>query len=519
MYKSTERYKECVALFNPDKGDIIQRACDIIKHSTAWGRAIADDEMLYQLEAIMTLLIANISQRSFLPEEWTRETYAKFIEDFDVLAPKREDDGAWIFGENGGLELDPDVCVIRSNQYRQKASSVELLSLMLYLNYNEFKPMLLPQRFDIVEKNCDALGIDMPELPHSNDYRAYLMFYYDICMAWNAFQQENGLTDAELCACVYDFASQLHEATPQSELPRPTNVWFTGGSGGDFRFLDSMGKDNAGNSESIWACNERTRRGDIVVMYCLSPRSYIHSIWRSNSGGIFNPFDHYHCRTTLCDGVEAPHISIKDLKADAYMSQLPIVRRNLQGLNGIELTSQDYTNLLRMIEERGGDIASLPKLIETGSIDFGEIALEKDVEEKILIPMLKRLGYAERDWTRQLSLKAGRSEKAIPDFVFLASGERHFENAPMVIEAKLDMAPVRELQKAFNQGLSYARMLRSSIMGLCDKERLVLYRVDGNGSADRNNPLFEEHWAVIYADVDVAARLNQLIGREVLAAQ
>ena len=93
------------------------------------------------------------------------------------------------------------------------------------------------------------------------------------------------------------------------------------------------------NGESIWACNERTRRGDIVVLYCTSPRSYIHSIWRSNSGGIFNPFDYYHCRTTVCDGILTPHITFKDLKDDEYMSQVPIVRRNLQGINGIELTA------------------------------------------------------------------------------------------------------------------------------------------------------------------------------------
>ena len=67
-------------------------------------------------------------------------------------------------------------------------------------------------------------------------------------------------------------------------------------------------------------------------MYCTTPRSYIHSVWRSNSGGIYNPFDYYHCRTTVCDGVITPHITNKDLKSDSYMSQLPIVKKNLQGI-------------------------------------------------------------------------------------------------------------------------------------------------------------------------------------------
>ena len=59
-------------------------------------------------------------------------------------------------------------------------------------------------------------------------------------------------------------------------------------------------------------------------------------------------------------------------------------------------------------------------------------------------------------------------------------------------------------------------MLRSSIMGICDKERLVLYTVDSFGSADRNNPIFEDHWVSIYSNQEVGAQLKKLIGREVI---
>jgi len=106
------------------------------------------------------------------------------------------------------------------------------------------------------------------------------------------------------------------------------------------------------------------------------------------------------------------------LKSDPYFSQVPIVRKNLQGINGVQLTARDYSELLRLIKGKGGNVEDYPKLFEGRSVEFGEIKLEKDVEEKILIPMLKRLGYAEEDWTRQLTQKAGRGLKAIPDFVF-----------------------------------------------------------------------------------------------------
>ena len=107
--------------------------------------------------------------------------------------------------------------------------------------------------------------------------------------------------------------------------------------------------------------------------------------------------------------------------------------------------------------------------------------------------------------------------KAIPDFVFFPRGEKHFVSSPLVIEVKFDMSLVTEQQNAFSQVLSYARMLRCTIMGICDKERLILYKVNKYGAADRNIPLFEDHWLSIYGDSEVGARLNQLIGREVIA--
>ena len=518
LYKDSERGKKCIELFDPEKEQLVEAGFQIWDYAAKWGGDKPEEGFVDTLDGFMWLWGNNLSLRGFIPEEWTRDAFSKMMEEFDILRPKVNEKNELEYTEDNKLVFEDGAYLLKKEQYRDKASAIPFLSLLLYYSFEVFKPILLPRRYDIIQKNCDALGIEMPEIPRTNDYKAYLTYYFDICSAWNEFQKDNELTDAELCACIYDYASMLQENSEKAELPKPTNVWLTGASGkGDFAFLDSLGKDAGENGESIWACNERTRRGDIVVLYCTSPRSYIHSIWRSNSGGIFNPFDYYHCRTTVCDGILTPHITFKDLKDDEYMSQVPIVRRNLQGINGIELTAKDYAELMRIIQEKGGDSSQLPQLFEGSDVDFGEIKLEKNVEEQILIPMLNKLGYTEADWTRQLSQKAGRKEKAIPDFVFFPRGEKHFENAPMIIEAKLDMAPVQEQMKAFKQGLSYARMLRSSIMGICDKERLILYKVDKNGGADRSNPIFEDHWVSIYSDAEVGATLNHLIGREVIA--
>ncbi|MDY4758464.1 MAG: type I restriction enzyme HsdR N-terminal domain-containing protein [Parabacteroides sp.] len=509
LYKESDRGKSCIAVFNPEIEDTYQGVVDVFKYAERWSGQKENEALISRMYFLM---VANFPESTYFQENWDRDSFKLFIEDYDLVEAQLTEEGEFEFFD------DEKALILPKNKYRDKAALMPILSMAFYYSFELFKPLLLPHRFDIIQRNCNVLGIEIPEIPRTNDYKAYMIYYYDLCNAWAAFQEENGLTDAEFCACLYDFAGMLLEEQQYSALPKATNVWLTGASGKeDFAFLDSLGKDLSTNSSGVWACNERTRRGDIVILYCTSPRSYIHSIWRANSNGIFNPFDYYHCRTTVCDGILTPRLSSKELKEDAFFSTVPIVKKNLQGLNGVELSAKEYHELLRLIQQKGGNVNDYPQLYEADAdVNFGEINIEKDVEEKILIPLLRKLGYDETDWTRQLSQKAGRKEKAIPDFVFFPRGEKHFENAPMVIEAKLDMAPVQDAQKAFNQCLSYARMLRSSIMGICDKERLLLFKVDANGAADRSNPLFENHWITIFSDPEVGASLNKLIGKETI---
>ncbi|ALA93436.1 hypothetical protein PGJ_00008210 [Porphyromonas gingivalis AJW4] len=508
LYKEHERGRICIELFSTEGENPLQRMVDIFKYSEKWSGEKANEK---NIDDWIFLFWANLYKTGLISEskKLNRESFFRFMEEYEIWDVYQMDGNEIVFYE------DSKSLIIPKDKYRAKATLIPIISVFMYYIFDEFKPLLLPRRFDIIQRNCDALGIKIPIIPKTKDYREYMMYYYDLCATWNEFQKENDLSNAELCACIYDFASMLYDNTIHTNLPKPTNVWLTGASGKeDFLFLDSLGKKSSDKEKTIWACNERTRRGDIIIIYCTSPRSYIHSIWRSDTGGFFNPFDYYHCRTTVCDGIRTPQISFNELKKDKFMSQVPIVKKNLQGINGIELSAKEYFELLRIIESKGGHASDYPQLFECIDMNFGEIKLERDVEEKILIPMLERLGYSEKDWTRQLAQKAGRKEKIIPDFVFFPRGEKHFENAPMVIEAKLDMAPVQELQKAYYQALSYARILHSSIMGICDKERLILYRVDKDGTADRRNPIFEDHWLSIYANPDVRAKLNCLIGRE-----
>ena len=172
-------------------------------------------------------------------------------------------------------------------------------------------------------------------------------------------------------------------------------------------------------------------------MYVLSPYSCIQSIWRSDIDAVYNPFNYYNSRTRATDGNVVPHITLNELKADPYFSKLPLTRKNFQGVNGVQFSATDYKELQRLLKNKGFDVSVLPQLFKPDLELTGHLKNEKDVEEKLLIPLLEKLGFSETDWSRQLSQKAGRKEKVIPDFVFLPKSEINFQNAPMIIEAKL----------------------------------------------------------------------------------
>lgn len=508
LYKNSERGKKAIATFNPDVEDIFAGIEDCFELTKEYHGI--EEENIWYMGAMALMLALTCEEDRLLPNDQIhqRDCFEKFIDAYRVTHwdwNKKEQN--WTRGTK------PEDTLIAPNEYRKKSASLHILSSVLYYECDFFKPILYPSRFDIIQQNCDLLGIELPTVPHTTNRRAYLSFYYDLCKAMKEFQQEQKLSDAEFCACLYDFAPMLkNDMLPETVLPKPINIWFTGAGGkGDFERLDNPER----YPSLIWACNERTRRGDIVVMYCLAPRSYIHSIWRADSNGTFHPFDYYNSRTTLTGGIKIPPISIRELKTDAYFSQLPLVKKNLQGLKGVELSASDYAALLRLIQTKGGDITNLPQLYSPTQIIPQDIAVERDVEEKLLIPLLYELGYTDTDWTRQLVQKAGRGQKAIPDFVFFPSGELHLQNAPLLIEAKLSMSSQSEFHKAFNQAYSYARLMRASLMGICDKDRLILYQADSNGVFDRLHPVFEDHWGML-KEVGVFAKLQKIIGRSAI---
>lgn len=502
LFKGSDEGRKAIDIFTPDGKEASEWLAGIYGICKQYNPEL-DPELLIDLQF---LLSDNNELSGWYQGEHSVEDY---LMNFQVFMTEQD--------ENGNYVLDEKRPFLKKDDYRGKAEFMHVISTMMFTDMGPaFIPLLYPSRFDLFRRNCEVLGIELPDIPKTRNYSQYLLYYLDICDAIEDFRSTNDLTPEELCACIYYYAPLEIDSDEEgnAELPRPTNIWLTGASKADIKMLEERDLKYIGT----WACNEKTRPGDIIVLYATAPYSCIHSIWRAQTGGRFNPFDHFHCRTTVVDGVKVPPVTLKDLKDDPVFGAQRMMNNNLQGINGRELPPKAYDALLKMIEKKGGDISNIPALFENKDWNPGTINDEKDVEEKILIPCLLELGYKEEDWSRQLKLKAGRSEKAIPDFVFFPTGERHAEVAPLVIEAKAAnlLASDIERDKAYRQARSYAKMLESKTLAICDANRIIVYKRMKNGSFDYSAPAFESHWSVIWGDSEVFSKLNKLIGAEVM---
>ena len=507
LYKNSERGKDTIALFTFDceKDDLEIKANEIYqKYSEYLGIAGIEDYFIGN--CFLTIDSIDINELFIEENESASEYFARLIDSLEICLFEENSTGELIKTKN----QQP---IISQKDYKAFCEILSEISFILYL-YGDlfFFPMLFREQFDVFMKIFDVLDIPMPELPAKSDKRGRLLLYNDLNTNITKFAKENNLTPEETCACIYDFAFMLLENNSnQTELPEPTNIWLTGGSKDDYKsFLENPVE----GAKSAWTCNENTKRGDIIVMYVLSPYSCIQSVWRAEIDGVYTPFNDYNSRTRATGGIIVPHITLNELKADPYFSQLGITRKNFQGVNGVEFSATDYKELQRLLANKDFDISVLPQLYKPNLEFIGQMEKEKDVEEKLLIPLLEKLGYSKTDWTRQLSQKAGRKEKAIPDFVFLPKGEMYFQNAPMIIEAKFNMSSNIERTKSYNQALSYARLMKSSTFGICDKDRLIIYK-ETNGYFDRFNPSFEKHWQNLN-DEETFRQLKLLIGKSVI---
>ncbi len=253
----------------------------------------------------------------------------------------------------------------------------------------------------------------------------------------------------------------------------------------------------------FWQCSPDTRAGDMIVMYLRTPVSAISSVWRSQSVGFIDPFFYFYRCTFVGQPKKISRIPIQKIKADPVLGKMPIVSKNMQGINGVELKPSEYNYIVKI---SGIDVPKLEYASPESGYDYEN---EKEVEEKLIKPLISKLGYSENDYMRQMYIEIGNHNHAlIPDFVLnpISSGGHYSGFA--IIEAKRSITSDKQLNKTKIQARSYAKLLGTKYAVIASMEKIWVI----SANDDYTGNIFEESWEAL-AEADVFYRLEKLIGK------
>jgi len=355
-------------------------------------------------------------------------------------------------------------------------NSIPEISIVLYLYYPDFFfPYYYSRHFFNLVEMFKKFGIFLPKVPKKSNMEERFFYYLDLCKSIKAFGQNYHMSSEEIPAFFYFFAINfIIDPKNRKELPDANRAFFIGGgkknsdvdASGDFDYLDNAKKEDY----TGWQGNPETEIGDILVMYCLSPRSYIHSIWRAIAPGSIDPFFYFYRSIWIGNPIKVKHISINEIKSDPVLSEMPLVKGNMQGINGRPINKLYYDRILEILSEKGQDISLLPKL-ET-QLDTKDISIksERDVEKKLLEPFLVKLGFKKDNWLRQMPVRMGRGERIYPDYVIFPVTEKGNESGKFIWEAKHNILNNKQLKDDFFQAKSYALRLKTRGLGLVSVE-------------------------------------------------
>ena len=417
---------------------------------------------------------------NFIPEDlyndWLENIYCYSVSDYDHPTSLEEAKGLYISLITLGIRVEEQQW-LPANDFKNMLEIIQPMSYVLSQFAPEyFFPYLFLCRIFELNKIADFFNIDLPNIPKRTDYKGRCMYYWELCEVLYLFRKENGLSPAELWSFLYDFAPN-NLPSKKIDIPKPSQVWLSGGR---------LCQEDKSLESKFWQSSPDTKKGDILVHYETSPISAVTCIEISLTDGVIDPLFRYYGCIYIGNRIAIPHITLKEFREDEYFSSHPLIRKNFQGVNGWSMSSEDYSELLRMIKAKGFDIDTLPKLYTPTLPKNVSIEKERDVELQLLEPLLNSMGwYENKDFIRQLPIHAGRGHRIFPDYALHYDNKPDEEKAKVLIEAKLYMKNNQEIEEAFLQARSYACLLESTVIILCDKRCLIIYEKKDSFDRDR----------------------------------
>ena len=166
----------------------------------------------------------------------------------------------------------------------------------------------------------------------------------------------------------------------------------------------------------------------------------------------------------------------------------------MQGGSGRACSVDEYEALKSMIHKKDPvfDLSKLPAPPPVANFNMDGLNVERDVEEKLLEPLLIKLGFKDGDWVRQLSVRIGRDNASRPDYVVGLKKSARGYAADLVFEAKFTIHNTAQLEKDYGQALAYAGILSSRVATLVAREGIWIYTKKDKFDFDKR---MEDTWA------------------------
>jgi len=339
---------------------------------------------------------------------------------------------------------------------------IDSISSILYLlKPDYFFPYFFIKHFFKLEEIFNEFNIPMPIIPSKTKHKERLYYYFELCRSLFEFRNKNNMSPIELNCFLYYFAKNIIENIDirEIEFTTPSKVYISGAT--KYDCVETIEKANE-ETKTLWAGNVNTLPGDIILIYGVAPFSQINSIWRAISKGFIDPFSYWYNLIWVSNPIKIPAISYQELVENEIWGKKSIVKSNMQGVSGVQCTVEEYNEIKNLVKSKGFNVNILPEIIGPKLNINADLNIERDVEIYLLEPFLHKLGFTEKDWIRQMSLRMGRGERIYPDYAIKASTKRGEETAEFIWEAKFRITNQKKLLEDFFQAKSYALRLNSN---------------------------------------------------------
>jgi hypothetical protein len=377
---------------------------------------------------------------------------------------------------------DSSLPVVQVIANLQRAFGTRAVSLLCHSLFS-FQAFPIPDdiSFGKLATILTHLGIDVPNGPELTECE----IWWELGEGALRFQERHGLQPWQTWAAIFDLGPRLVSQPVPFPTDRTPRVWIvaTHDKLGEFDEIDRHTANDIGD----WAINQDARRGDLALMYCVSPRSAIVSVYRVLCDAYRDPFGGWNgYRAEIGHKVALPWITISDMKSDESLRDWVLVRRNFQGLLRFEVPEAVWVRLKELIGTRDSNARTVLDAYVGAAQGVREIRVgdeewsEAEVEQRIVIPILQSLGWKigsnlVGQVPMYIKVGSGRPQQVFADFVGYAGALT--SRAVLVVEVKRRIASTKARETAAAQAESYALKLRCSRYAVASPEGIWVYEL------------------------------------------